>query len=507
MAALAPIVIWQMPAAAQQPLSPSEMALPEEQSIATELTLMMTQHNEDYSNVLRRLDTLLARLNRPTRLRGLIQFGRATVFDATDQPDNARNAVEESIRLLPGYALPLVLAFQIEVYADRPAQAADYLLRAVEIDPQLMRNIPDHEVGNLVGRLGQRGEQRRLERVADRLFAIGWLGERPDLRSRLARELIEGRLKSGDIDSARRLLPSLLVPADAQQLLTQHRYQTFWPDIELWAGPRQANLWRTYLADAAQRWRASRSPEHAAAYARALEAAGHHETMVREFLPPFHRQLEQRDDYELLWLATHLGSALARLNRWDEADQVFANGLAIWPLGSDANALNLAANRARLQLARGNAAAALAGIEAAISDSRRWHGQVSIGALGSMHWVRACALTELKREVEAVASLPTVLAGGSMIDKAATYLCLGRRESARDVLIAALEDEQLRGEVILFVQPRAIPAMQSGYSRRVEAELSALRSDPMLLQAVERYGRVLPYARSAGAPPEDSAPD
>lgn len=505
-AALALALLRPVPAAAQQSFSPAEIALPEEQPVAAELGRMMLERPEDPATALDRLDALLSRLGRPTRLRGMVQFVRATAFVALDQQGNAREAIEESIRLLPGYASPLLVAYSLEVYADRPAPAADYLLRAAEADPQTARRMPDYEVNGLVIRLAQQGERRRLQRVAERLFEIGWIGERITLRSRLARELIEGKLEAGDLDAARRLLPRLLAPADARRLLAQRRHRTIWPDVERWAGPRQENLWPAYLNEVRQKWRASRSSENAEPYAQALETALHYETMAREFLPVFRGQLDEAADYDLLWLSSRLAEALARLGRWEEADEVFARGLAVWPLGRDANALNVAANRARLRLARGDATAALIGIDAAIADSLRWEGQVSAGALASMHWVRACALAELHREAEVASSLASVVAGRSATTSAATYVCLGRHEAARDILIAALDEEGQRDDVIMFVQPRAAPPMQSGYGRRIDARLDALRGDAALLEAVSRHGRVLAYPASAGAPPEEGAP-
>ena len=79
---------------------------------------------------------------------------------------------------------------------------------------------------------------------------------------------------------------------------------------------------------------------------------------------------------------------------------------------------------------------------------------------------------------------------------------MGNHDAARDVLIAALKDEDTRDEVIEFVQKSEDRPVQSEYGRKMNDRYVALRADPMLITEVRKYGRLLPYALNDGAHPE-----
>lgn len=485
---------------------PTQIATPRERAAVERLFAFLTASTEVRANPLAALEVLLQNLPEPTPLRGFAQYLRAGALLHEDRGREARAAIEESIRLLPSYSGPLLLAAHMEAFGDRPASGADYFLRAAELDPENARNFGDFELSALVGRLRQHNEDRRLLRLAERLFEIGWQGEDLGLRSGLARDLIRARMRSGDIAGARTALPNLIVPGHARGLLLETEYQAFWPAIEEWAGPLQRRQWRIYLSEVGARWRASRDPRYAAPYARALAEAGHDQTLIREMLPILMGPLDEERDYFLVWTVSPVADALARLGRWDEADALFARTLETWPLGSDANALNLAANRARLRLMRGDAAGALPMIDAAIADAGRYQGHVSIAPLGAMHFVRACALHRLGRGGEALPSVAIAAAGAASDSAISMYLCLGRPEAARARLIDLLGSETSRGEIAQFVQIDDDRPMQSELGRLLHSGRQALKGDPLLLEQVRRHVRILHYSARAGAPPEAAAP-
>lgn len=493
-------------AAAAVPLpTPEQMATPEERRAMVRLFEMITGARGANRDLLPELDGLLAEARTPSGYRGVLQGMRAEILIERRRWDEARKAVEESIRLLPGYSTPLYLGAFFENYSDRPAVATDYFLRAAAIDPQVARDFDDWHIGSLVGRLRGERDNRRLSLLAGRLFEIGWRGNDLRLRSSLARHLIRDLIARGDLARARALVPQLILPADARALLVENRYRALWRDIEDWTGPQQRRQWQLYLAETRGRWEASHDPSQAREHSQALIAAGHDDALIAALLPRLTGRLERVRDYDLIWTVSALASALGHRGRWADVERVYANALATWPLGSDANALNLAANRPQYLLWNGEAARALVAIDAAIADVPRWGGQASGVALANMHAIRACILHVLGRRDEALAVLAMSTATAPIEALAGAFLCLERPDSLRTILLAALAAEPSRAEVLDYLQPNGRAPLQSPLGLALHARQQAMRSDPALLAAVRAHGRILPYATNAGAPPDPAA--
>jgi hypothetical protein len=491
-------------AAAQLP-TPGQMATPEGRRAVVRLIEIVGAAHDANRDPLPELDRLLAEERTPTVYRGLLQGIRAQLLFDANRSGEARDAIEESIRLLPGQSGPLHLAALIETYGDRPSAATDYLLRAAAIDPQSVRDYDDWHLRSLVVRLRGRRDDRRLFLLADTLFEVGWRGDDIRLRSSLARDLIRARVAQGDIERARALVSHLIVPADARALLIENRYRALWPDIEAWAGPQQRRQWQLFLAEMRGRWEASNDPGRALGHFQALAWAGHDKALIAELLPRLTGTLDALADYELIWTVPLLAGALGRQGRWADVERVFANALGTWPLGSDANALNVAANRPKYLLWNGEAARALVAIDAAIADVPRWSGQASGGALATMRSVRACILHVLGRGDEAMLVLASSVADAPLEALAETLLCLERPASLRTVLIEGLDSEATRDEVLAYLQPSGLAPIQSPLGLAHHARHEAMRRDPAVLAAVRAHGRILPYARNAGAPPDPAA--
>jgi hypothetical protein len=490
-------------AAAQSLPEPHRVALPEEQAELRALTELMSRSDEAPQQTLASLDALLARLRQPSRLRGIVQYLRAAAMFAMDDEPAAQEPIAESIRLLPEHSAPLLLAVDIHAFSDQPAAAADYLLRAAELDPATVRVYPPYELSNLLLRLRGRSEHRRLGLVGERLLAIGWTSDLV-LRSKLARGAIEMRVAAGEIEPATALVTRLLDPADAHALLIQRRYEPLWKDIETWAGARLERLWPPFLEEARARWRASSDPELAADYSAALVAAGHWDTLIREMLPLFSGPLDPARDEGLVFVPARLAEALARRGRSAEIDPMFERALAVWPMGSFANALNLSGNRAVHQLYRGELDAAIRGFDATLGDAARWRGQVSETAFAMIHFHRACALHEANRSDEAIASRAIAARGVRLREAVKLELCFGNAAAAQRLVRTALEGERA-SEALELLQPENEPGLPGALPRRIDAGLKALRADPGLRAAASRVGRILPFALNAAAPPEAPA--
>ena len=480
-----------------------QIAQPQEQLAARHLSALINGPAEARHRPLPALDAILAETNGSSPLRGVVQLLRATALMNDDRSAEALAAIEESVRLLPTYGGSLLIAASIEAYNDRPDVGGDDLVRAIALDPVWARRMSDDELSNLIGRLRQRHDDRRIALIAERLFASGWHGEDIILRSSLARDRIKARVAEGDLAGARSALPYLQYPPHARQLLTGLPYSSLWPDIEAWTGPLQRDQWRSYLADSRALWQNGHLPAHATAYVQALDSAGYDRTLAREMLPLLMGPLDQRRDYPLIWTVSRVASALARLGRWDEADALFAHVLTIWPFGTDINALNFTANRARLLLYRGRTAESLEQIDRTIADAERRSAEVSAGPLAAMHAVRACALHRLGRDPEAARSVANAAAEGDVDNMLFTYLCLERPEAARRFLIDAIAQERLRSDVADFLQPEDDRDYGGELSRSLAAARESLRHDSALLRAIAPYARILSYSARAGVPAEE----
>lgn len=489
-----------------QPAAPKSMppieklALPEEQPQLAELMQSLRNANRrDPGAALAVFDGILAKLPRPTMLRGSVQMGRAIALEAMDRHAEAMAAIEEAIRLLPGYAGPLLLAANIYLYSNNPGLASDAIVRASEIDPEDVRRLPDYETSALLGRLDAISDQKRAHILGDRLLAIGWTGSGVRSRSELAAMAIRRAVSQGDIERARSLIPNLLDPGASYDLLADATYRDIWPDLEKWGGPRLSSQWKMYLNEARSRWAASEDLERGSDYATALRTAGDYTTLVSDFLPLYDKPLDPEHDWPLLFVAPKLVSALATLGRMEDALALYDKASRAWPIGSSANALNLYANRATALLYADRPRDALVQIDAAIADSHRRPGEINVDAIAGMHKARACILHALGRDKEAAISAAVAAQAGHARQRVELALCMDRPADAKAALLKDLSIPEERGAAIEFMQPEGSPPIPTAYGRRRRVDEDALRHDPQLIAALHAYGRILPFSLSDGA--------
>lgn len=473
---------------------------PAERTVLEELMLEMTKASTP-DMALAAADKALAKVPEPTALRGMVQFFRAAPLAATDRTAAAALAIEESIRLLPGYSGPLIAASGIYTYSNTPGPGADYLLRAAAIDPATVRGIDDYEIDALLRRLRTGGDRRRVQALSERLLAIDWQGRRLGAQSRLASDTIRALLARKDVAGARALVPRLLAPGDSYTLLTLREAEPIWPDIERWAGPMLGKQWVVYLREARARWTASKSADTTLDYAAALSSADHYRSLVRDLLPLFDTP-DAETDSDLMFVVTPLAGALARQGRMAEVEKLFARAQKVWPLDGQPNALNIASNRAIFLMHAGRTSDGVKQMDEALQTATRWGSQINADALLSMHWNRACALAMAGRAKEGAASIAIVLGEDRPGRKAQLRLCMDDLAGARRELLTALKDPDTRDAIVGFIQPSEKPIAGSRYSELLHSRREALRSDPELIAAVAAYGRRLPFRVADGAPPE-----
>lgn len=490
------------PAAADPLPKPEMIALPEERALLDPL-LRALGEPKSATEALLAFDALLARLPSPTRFRGLVQFFRGSALAAEEREREAMDAIAESIRLLPEYSAPLLVASQISAFDDRPDLGTDYLLRASRLDPIIVNELGDYEIGNMLTRLGEINDRKRALALSERLLEIGWNKGSYRTISSMAMNLLEARIDSGNVAGAAALVPKILSPWSFAQLMTRKKFEPLRPAVEAWAGPRIEKQWPIFLEQARAEWEASNDLEAGNSYAAALASAGHDRTLIATFMPLFQRPIDAQQ-FQLIFIAAPLASALARSGRWDEALGLFDTALAAWPEGESANALNLTGNRGRLLFFKGDFTAALARLDKSIADAAKWGGEVNSGAVAAMHLYRACALEQLGRRDEAVTSSAIVASQKAARPASFVYLqlCRGDQGFARAALLQALEDPETRDQVIDWVQPSDHVSYDSPFARTMAERERQLKADETLVAAVRKYGRILPHPINASAPPE-----
>ena len=490
-----------MPVRAELLPEPNEIVLPEEEAAFTnELLPLVRSSSTDFNEIAQKLDKLLGHLRQPTQFRGYVQFLRAMNFLNASDTDAAQEAAEESVRLLPGFSGPLLLAVSAYTYSEDPTKAADFLMRASAIDPEMTKTMPEYDISALIGRLEHQDDQRRAALLSERLLEIGWVPDSLLERSALARRAIKSKIAEGSVAGAKSLIPKLIAPSDSYALLMQKEYEEIWPDIEIWSGSKLENQWRIYLQEARNKWMATRDPAATLDYARALRNANHYQTIINDIYPMISTSLDKRDDFDMIFVVSIVADALARKGRWADIDALYVVASNIWPLGENANALNIAANQARLLLNGDRPEEALELMNAVIADAERWGEQVNGDALAAMHLNRACMRHLLGDEKEAIIAAAAGRNAAALEAYTDTLLCLGDPESARDVLLYALENEEDVENVLSYLQKHDEVPMQSDIGRQRHERAQALRSDPRLLEAIRKRGRVLDFSLAAGAP-------
>jgi tetratricopeptide (TPR) repeat protein len=478
-----------------------KVALPEEQPQMAAMVQALAGINEqDPKAALPILDRALAALPKPTLLRGVLQVYRATALDGMNRTGEAIAAIDEAVRLLPDYSGPLMVASNIHLYSNNAGLAADDLLRASEIDPDAVRLVDDYEVSSLMLRLDSVRDGKRVQRLGDRLLDLGWTGAGVRSRSQLAKAAIQRAVADGDLPRARKLIPSLLDPEASYEFLSINIYKPIWADLEKWGGPRLETQWRMYLDEARHRWEAGNDLERGSDYTAALSAAGALDRLIAGFLPLFDTPRDAENDWPMLFMASKLSAALMSKGRVADAVALYDRAEKTWPLGSSANALNIAANRASALLNSDRPAEALNQIDLAVEDSRRWPGQINADAIVGMHFVRACALHALGRDNEAAVSASIAAPAGHAQLEASIALCMGDPAAARAALIKGFGHPGERASLIMYMQPDGQKAPPTVYGRAQREAIDALRRDPQVLAALAPYGRIMSYARDAAAP-------
>jgi len=479
-----------LPAAAQLPDPLATTVDPADRAVMAEAASAMAGRPPD----LGRLDAVLAKLTRPTPLRGMVQTTRAGVLAGMERIGDAVAAVEEAIRLLPDDPRPKLTASYILTFSGSPQRAADLWMEASRTAPEIARMSDRYLMSALRGRLTDMGDRTRADRLAARLGEVGFGAGLAPERSTVALARTRSEVGANQADLARQSVVAIGDPDDLLTLYVDKRYQALWPRIAEWASPTLADQSRRYVEELRGDWTAADTFDTATPYARRLASLGAFPAVIALFLPMFDEVSADAFPDGAEFLAPIVARSLANEGRPAEARALLAKVAAAMPKNESGADLNILAATMLLDAHRLDWTATLTQADAFLARAKRLGPAVNASATLQVQAMRACALTRLGRAAEGEAAAAAVLFAEAVMPNPAMqfHLCRGDAAAARALVVRRLADELTREWALRFVQPSKLDP--TPYNRLIEPVALSVRSAPDVRTAVEKVGRILPYA-------------
>lgn len=462
-----------------------------------------------------RLDAVLAKLPRPTPLRGMVQTVRAGVLASAQATGPAVAAIEEALRLLPDDPRPKLVATGIYTFSGSPQRAADLLLQASRLAPEMTRHFDRYVVMALTGRLTEIGDRSRADRLNARLGEIGFSSGLAPERSTAAlfrtREAM--RMSTGvSTDEAANLVTTIGDPDDLLTLYIDRRYAPLWPRIAEWAGADLAAQSRRYLDELRGDWAAAADFDTATPYARRLSRLEAYPAVLGLFLPmfdgidtgaavPVEARAAVAPRGEGVFLASIAAKALGHQGRYDEARALLARVATTVPAADQGNGLNLDGAYLQLAAMETDWPQVLTRADVFLDRAKRYGSNVNRESVLLVKAWQACALARTSQSAAAEPVTAEVLLDEALVPGAAMqmYVCRGDPAAARALVIRRLADETTRDWALRYVQPTG-SATTTPLDRLTDPVDDAVRTAPDVVAAATRVGRILPNPVSAGLP-------
>jgi hypothetical protein len=449
---------------------------------------------------LAQLDMVLAKLPRPTPLRGMIQAVRADLLGNSDI-GAAVAAVDEALRLLPDDPRPKMIATGVFTFSGAPQRAADLWLQVSRDYPDIARRSSRYLMSALVGRLNDAGDRTRADRVRARMAEIGFSGGLGPERSASALARVREAVRSDRADEARGLIPAISNPDDLRTLYIDRRYASLWGRIAEWAGPDLGAQTKRYLEELQLDWAAAGDFKTAVPYARALAELDAHEQVVTLFLPSFDRLRAGDDIEEMEFLAPIVARSLSRLGRDAEADELIANVRARLSSAPDAQELNLDGALIRRAVDQMDWPRVVSLSDKFLTDARALGPLVNQSATLAVAGWRACGLWGSGQIAEAERATAEIVLTQSFQPEAAlqALLCRGDARAARTLLQERMKDENTRTWALATMQPRKTET-RTPFGRWIQPRHQAVTTVPELIALAQEFGRILPGPVNSSLP-------
>lgn len=477
--------------AAAQVKSPIELTTdPADKAVMAEAAAAVAERPPS----LAKLDAVLAKLPRPTPLRGMVQSIRAALLVAQpDDNERAVAAIDEALRLLPDHPLPKMIATEVFTFSGAPQRAADLWLALSQQSPDFARQSQRYTMQALIGRLNDLGDRARADRVAARLGEIGFASALAPERSGYAAAQILDMIRAGRTADAVAAVPTVGDPDDLVAMFVDKRYAALWPRITEWSGGSFDAPARRYLEELRSDWNAADDFLTATPYARELASAQAYDAVVALFLPMFDRAYPDGYGQGAETLAPIVARSLTAVGRGADGQALLARVAAKLARDAGANALNIDAAYVTLTAGAGDWAQALTRADTFLARAKRFGPGINSGAIIGIQSYRACALHRLGRAAEAErAEAEVMFAAATRPARVADMLaCMEDEAALRQFVVARLADEDTRRWALRWVQPY-VGDPRVPLDRLTDPVHNRVRTNPEVITAATRVGRILP---------------
>ncbi|MDG2532029.1 hypothetical protein P6144_00055 [Sphingomonas sp. HITSZ_GF] len=485
-------------AATQAQVGIGRFAEPWEQALLPAIAEALTV--AESKDRLAKLDAVLAKLDQPSRLRGIVQSIRGvSLMEEYRQPE-ALAAAEEALRLAPGVPQVKFYAVYAMTFAGAPQRAADIWLALSREYPDLAGQMGGYILDTLRERLRDIGDRKRGDAVSARIAEIGVVEHSAPRASDSALAQIRQRMDDGKVAEAGALVPGVVVTRDLAQLYLDRRYEKLWPAIARWGGDDLARSQKLYLETLRRDWRAGGTLESATDFARALNEARGYSAVTQLFLPLLAPEVLKIDTLGVEFLTPPVARALMGQGRGEEAIALLKRVDATFTKDS-AQKMNFSGNLAKDYLALGRFAEAATVADAWLRSAQRKGSEINRAALIGVQAIRACALIRGGKATQASGDVADVLMSrGGLPDPAMDiYACSDDFAGGKALAIESLNDENRRGWALRWLQPGS-PELPYAESRRADLFQKRIAADPEVRAAAEKVGRILPFSLTERLP-------
>ena len=444
------------------------------------------------------LDDSLLALLRPTPFRGLVVCTRAealirsTAASRTVSPD-VSSAADECYQLRPADARAIALAAGVAVGRKDSIRAAQLMLALIKADPARGIDVRFDVLESTLRNLAYAGQRRLATDLTSALLRAGYSAGGARWSAGAATVTVRNLVVAGEPREAVALLPRVTAPAEGLGLLIDRRVAPIWEDMAAWAAgglvtQRDALVRAEQAAFDAEPTIRNRLRLSSTLVAAGRLRAGMALLRAGYDAPAAFASPEQADD--AIDLSVRLAGLLAKTGQPDAAAIVLRGAQARLGTIKASHALGLSPNLAmmliaskRFDEARQILATARPPVDGVFNPAMlAFYDSIGICAdarSGQKERARA-TLAQLRQ------TYPNNLQALSMAET-----CTGDIAARRAAILAAFDDPERRtGALVEWLRTDATP--QYNYILGNPAMDTALRHDPALIAAYEKYARPLP---------------
>jgi hypothetical protein len=417
--------------------------------------------------------------------RGAVQLQRAVAYAQYGRASDMKIALSEARHLLPGDIAPVNLQWLLAKGMGETKlaiEALDYLIDNFPADAQL---VDSEQLWPFIRRLKNNDNAAEANRLTLRLAAIGYGGDNFVDRDGVALSAIEILLDQSDVEKASYLASNIVDRQFLVTLLTRRKYSALWPSIErrIDEGMRLPLVQAVFSGE---NWM-KREPDSLMArrtlmiaYQNAGRLTDADRTAATFAATPDEMS---RIDEAGGWLINDHAYTLLAMNKPEASDARFAS-LATIDIKQAPWLISMLINRAELLIQSGRIEKADSLLTQLTSQAQQFGSPYAIQLVRRM---TACVAHRKKKpEAEALIKDMIAYAKDARSATAEGLLCVGRREDAAALAVAALSDPDEADGMIDTLRP---PLPLRDPSKWGAPDLLAY---PAVLAAIDKLARPLP---------------